>query len=122
MSYKMPDPAVIAEVAFEATRVWYAANGDTSKSTWAEAPKWMKLSTIAGVRYHITHPKAPAAGAIHEEWVRQQVINGWSFGPVEDAERKQHPHMVPFEYLPDEVQATGRLFRAIVHALVDDAL
>ena len=45
----------------------------------------------------------------------QKTAEGWSWGPVKDPERKQHPCMVPYDQLPQEQRAKDYIFRAIVN-------
>lgn len=42
----------------------------------------------------------PDAGdaASHENWLRDKEKDGWTFGPVKDAEKKEHPCFVPFDH------------------------
>ena len=49
--------------------------------------------------------------------MRQKEEEGWTWGPVKDPEKKQHPCMVPFDQLPREQQAKDFIFRSIVRAL-----
>jgi hypothetical protein len=49
--------------------------------------------------------------------MKQKVADGWVYGPVKDAVKREHPCMVPFTELPREQQAKDFIFRAVVHAL-----
>ena len=49
--------------------------------------------------------------------MKQKLDDGWKYGPVKDAEKKEHPCLVPFEQLPKEQQAKDYLFRGAVHAM-----
>ena len=71
---------------------------------------------MSGVTFHLTNPDA-GDSASHEEWMRDKVERGWVPGPVKDADRKEHPCIVPFNQLPMEQRAKDTLFRAVVHAL-----
>lgn len=108
----------IAQVCHEAIRAFCAGIGDNSLAAWQNAPEWQRRSTIDGVRFHLTHPDATDA-ATHENWLRDKQRDGWRYGPVKNADRKEHPSMVPFDQLPAEEQAKDRLFRAVVRALDD---
>lgn len=118
-----PEPAPVspgvmaaAAVSHEANRGYCAAIGDTSQLPWAEAPDWQRASAINGVLFHLANPHA-GPSASHDNWMREKAEDGWTYGPVKDAEAKQHPCMVPFDELPPEQQAKDRLFRAVIHAL-----
>lgn len=106
----------IARVCHEANRTWCETLGDWSQRRWDDAPDWQRSSAIAGVRFHLENPDA-SASASHDSWLAEKERDGWKYGPVKDADAKEHPCFVPFEQLPPEQQAKDRLFRAVVHAL-----
>jgi hypothetical protein len=109
------DPVTLARIAHEVNRAWCAYNGDDSQPAWEDAPEWQQESAINGVFFHRAHPDAGDA-ASHENWMRQKIEDGWSYGPTKNPEAKTHPCIVPFENLPPEQQFKDRLFRTIVHA------
>lgn len=106
----------IARVAHEINRAYCAALGDHSQPAWEEAPQWQRDSAINGVEFHIENPLADPA-ASHQNWLDQKVSEGWTYGPVKDADLKEHPCCVPYDDLPVEQKAKDYLFRATVHAL-----
>jgi hypothetical protein len=106
----------IAEVAHEVNRAYCQALGDNSQVPWDSAPQWQKDSAINGVAFHINNSDAGPDHS-HISWLKEKVDAGWKFGPIKDAEKKEHPCCVPYEDLPKEQQAKDYIFRAIVHAL-----
>ncbi len=106
----------IAMICHEANRVYCCSINDNSQATWFEAPEWQKSSARKGVEFHLANPDA-GDSASHDSWMAQKVEDGWVYGPVKDAEKKEHPCMVPFNELPLAQQKKDALFRAIVHAL-----
>ena len=106
----------IAAVTHEANRALCETHGDFSQPMWGSAPEWQRESALKGVEFHLANPDATEA-ASHEEWMRHKEAEGWTYGPVKDPEKKQHPCMVPHHELPPEQQAKDRLFKAIVNAL-----
>lgn len=38
---------------------------------------------------------------VHEVWAQNRIDDGWTYGPVRDDIRKQHPCLVPYEELPE---------------------
>ena len=108
----------IARVCHEVNRAYCQALGDNSQPLWEEAPEWMKSSAINGVNLHLGNPNA-GPEASHESWMAEKIATGWSYGPVKNADDKEHPCMVPFAQLPVEQQAKDYIFRAVVHALKD---
>jgi hypothetical protein len=107
-----------ALVAHEVNRAYCQSIGDDSQLEWHEAEDWQRRGVIDGA-------EAVARGAIetpgdsHRSWMAEKEREGWVWGPVKDAERKEHPCMVPFEELPPEQQAKDRLFLAAVRAVLD---
>ncbi len=106
----------VARICHEANKTLCEAQGDYSQLTWNEAPSWQCESAIKGVQFCIENPNAPAS-ANHESWMQQKIDDGWKYGPVKDAEKKEHPCMVPYEQLPDEQKAKDHLFKSIVDGL-----
>jgi len=106
----------IAAVCHEANRSLCANLGDMSQKPWALAEKWQRDSAIQGVKFRLDNPTA-LPGTQHESWFEQKVADGWKYGPVKDAEKKEHPCMVPFTQLPLEQQAKDHLFIAVVDSL-----
>lgn len=107
----------IARVAHEVNRAYCEALGDTSQPKWEDAPYWQRSSAVNGVEFHQANPEAGPDHS-HNEWLKEKEENGWKFGPVKDAELKEHPCFVPYEELPTEQKAKDFIFRGIVHALL----
>lgn len=106
----------IARVAHEVNRAYCAAIGDHSQLPWAEAPEWQRQSAIKGVAFHRANPDA-SASASHDNWLKEKLDAGWKYGPVKNADTKEHPCMVEFTDLPQAQQVKDHLFRAVVHAI-----
>lgn len=110
------DRIAIARVAHEINRAYCASLGDTSQPTWEDAPEWQQNSALVGVDMHLAKPDATPEQS-HESWLAQKLAEGWKYGPVKDAEKKEHPCCVPYADLPAEQKAKDYLFRGVVHAL-----
>lgn len=109
-----PRVVMIAKACHEANRGYCAALGDTSQLPWNEAPEWQRVSAIKGVEFHLSGEHGPEAS--HESWYAEKEADGWVYGPVKDAEKKEHPCMVAYSQLPKEQQAKDYIFRSIVHS------
>lgn len=109
---------LIAQIAHAINLAYCASLGDTSQPVWAEAPEWQQQSALAGVDMHLANPDATPEQS-HESWLAQKLADGWVYGEVKDAEKKEHPCCVPYDELPPEQKAKDYLFRAVVHALKD---
>ena len=106
----------IAEVCHETNRAYCETLGDNSQQPWGEAPEWQRTSAVNGVRFHLDNPDAKPSHS-HDEWLKEKQATGWKFGPVKDAEKKEHPCLVEFGQLPVEQQAKDHLFKGVVAAL-----
>jgi hypothetical protein len=106
----------IARVCHEANRAWCHLNGDHSQVEWSLAPEWQRQSARAGVAAAIGNPEQTPEQQ-HNEWMRHKEADGWTYGAVKDAEKKEHPQMVPYETLPPSQKAKDHLFLGIVRAL-----
>lgn len=106
----------IAKVAHEINRAYCLAIGDDTQPTWDEAPDWQKESALKGVSFHLANPDATPENS-HESWLAQKQADGWKYGEVKDAEKKEHPCFRPYAELPAEQKAKDYLFRQTVHSL-----
>lgn len=107
-----PNIVGIAKAAHEINRAYCSALGDTSQLPWDEAPQWQRDSAINGVRFHMDNPDA-SPSASHESWLKQKEDEGWKYGPLKDAEKKEHPCFVPYDQLPADQRAKDYLFKAV---------
>ena len=105
----------IARVCHEVNRAYCQALGDNSQPEWKDAPQWQRESARMGVDLHTMGDFGPEAS--HISWMKNKLDEGWKYGPVKDADLKEHPCIVPFGQLPREQQAKDFIFRAVVHAL-----
>lgn len=106
----------IARIAHEVNRAYCQSLGDMSQAPWEEAPEWQKTSAINGVVHHIANPNTTPEGS-HEKWLEEKRATGWKYGPVKDAEKKEHPCFVPFSDLKESDKSKDFLFRAVVKLL-----
>jgi hypothetical protein len=112
----LSDLEKIAFVCHEVNRAYCRTLGDQSQKPWNEAEPWQRESAIKGVEFRLAHLSAPPS-AQHDAWTADKLADGWKFGPVKDAEKKEHPCLVPFDQLPAEQQAKDFLFGYVVHAM-----
>lgn len=106
----------IAQVAHEMNRAYCQAIGDNTQPSWEDAPQWQKDSAIKGVYFHLDNPDA-SPSASHESWLKQKEAEGWKYGEVKDAEKKEHPCYVSYDQLPVEQHAKDYLFKQTVRSL-----
>lgn len=108
----------IAQITYEANRAYCKTIGDNSNLPWDEAPDWQKTSTIAGVAAHRQDPHSTPRMS-HEKWLTFKLNDGWKFGPVKDADKKEHPCILPYDDLPAEQKLKDYLFRDIVRTFIN---
>ena len=108
----------IARVCHEANRGYCESIGDPSQKSWDNAEEWQRQSAIAGVKFTLDNPQAPAS-AQHENWMADKIQDGWEYGPVKNPAIKQHPCLVPYAALPLEQRLKDHLFKAVVKAFVE---
>jgi hypothetical protein len=106
----------IAKVCHEVNKAYCESLGDLSQADWDAAPDWQRESAINGVEFHISNPDAPPSDS-HESWLAQKQAEGWKYGPIKDADKKEHPCFVPYEQLPTEQKAKDYIFRQLCHSL-----
>lgn len=106
----------IARVAYEVNKAYCEAIGDRSQLPWDQAHEWQKTSVIKGVEMHLINPDATPEQS-HESWLKEKSENGWKYGPVKDAEKKEHPCFLPYSELPEKDKVKDHLFRQVVHSL-----
>lgn len=106
----------IAKCCHEINRTYCESIGDHSQVSWDECPGWQRESAVAGVSFVIENPDSSPED-LHNSWLRQKETDGWVYGPVKDAELKEHPCMVPYDDLPEQQKAKDKLFRTVVALL-----
>lgn len=109
----------VARVAHEVNRAYCAALGDMSQPAWADAPDWQKQSAAAGVLAHWANPDMTPEQS-HASWLEHKRAEGWTYGPVKDVEKKEHPCFLPYDQLPQEQRVKDYLFKAIVQTAMED--
>jgi hypothetical protein len=111
------DLAGVARVVHEAVRAWQVSNEQDAAPPWSKAPKWMKESTLAAVRFRLDNPRAPAS-IQHEQWMIEKHAGGWKFGKTKDGVKKTHPLLIPYNQLPLVERRKDALVAGVIDALV----
>lgn len=109
----MEDIRLVARFCHEINRAYCAAIGDDSQPAWEDAPEWQQQSAAAGVLAHWHNP-AMTPEESHAAWLAHKQEDGWTYGPVKDAGKKEHPCFLPYAELPMEQRVKDHLFKAIV--------
>lgn len=115
--YDVDDVARVCHEANRALQLVHQAPGIPVAAPWDLFPE----NERRGVRAGVEHARAGATPEeLHESWCAQKRADGWTYGPVKDAEAKTHPCLVPYADLPAAQRVKDALFGAIVATLVDE--
>lgn len=115
----------VAKVCHEANRAYCQTIGDNSQPTWEEAPEWQRDSAKQGVKFHFAQHATgvdPSPSASHEKWLEQKRAEGWTYGPVKDVEKKEHPCFLPYDGLPLDQRRKDYIFAAVAKAFCQSSL
>lgn len=107
----------IAEVCHEANRGYCQSIGDDSQIPWADAPDWQRYSAAQGVKFKAEFPQSTPADS-HKSWLIEKQNTGWTYGPMKDVDKKEHPCMVEYDELPIEQRAKDHIFQAIAGTML----
>lgn len=100
-----------AKTAHEVNRTYCREIGDVVQVPFEELHPDRIASLLKGVA-GIVAGNTPEMS--HILWLKTREEQGWKYGPVQDAEKKEHPCMVPFDKLPDAQRMKDTLFRTAV--------
>ncbi len=105
----------IAKIAHQVNSAYCLSLNDGSQVNWDAAPEWQKASAIAGVKFHLATPHATPRDS-HKSWLALKFKEGWKWGPVKDAEKKEHPCYCDYDELPQEQKSKDFIFKGVVEA------
>ena len=111
----------IAKACHDANRAYCKSNGDDSQPTWGKAQKWQKDSAMNGVRNILENPDAKPEDS-HKSWLAEKEADGWKYGEVKDADKKEHPCFVPYDELSDEQKKKDEIFIETAKAGIEKLL
>lgn len=104
-----------AQTAHEVNRAYCTGLGDISQVAWAIAPEWQRTSAIHGVRGVIAGNTPEQS---HASWMEEKRATGWKWGPVKNADTKEHPCFVPYNQLPPAQQRKDLLYVTTVRGVL----
>jgi hypothetical protein len=102
-------PIHIAERCHETNRAYCEAIGDFTQMPWAEASEELKRNALNGVLFFLENPEATPE-AMHINWMKERLADGWRLGAVKDVTKKLHPCLVDYALLPKLQRVKDALF------------
>jgi len=109
----------IAKIAHEVNRAYCLFIGDDSQVAWNDAPQWQKDSAINGVKFHAENPNTMPEDS-HINWLKDKLADGWRWGPHKNADKKEHPCICEYKFLPEFQQVKDHLFLAVCRAALKE--
>ncbi len=109
-----------AKTAHEVNKAYCLGLGDATQKAWEDAPEWQRASALNGVKHVAENPNAKPSDT-HKSWLRQKKDEGWQWGPVKDANKKEHPCMVQYNDLPKNQRIKDSLFLLVVKGILEDS-
>lgn len=110
-----------ARASHEVHRAYCIAIGDNSIGPWEEAPAWQKEASIEGVQA-VLFNGVNTLEKTHKAWLKRKQAEGWSYGPVKDPVKKEHPSFVSYKELTLLQRRKGILFLKVVDEVANATL
>jgi hypothetical protein len=116
--YNYTDEQILAaaKAAHECNRAFCVAIGDNSQVPWEWAEQWQRDSAVAGVQ-GVLNGNTPEQQ--HAMWSNHKLADGWKYGPVKDAAKKEHPCLVDYYDLSFEQKAKDAVYVTVVRSVLD---
>ena len=78
------------------------------QSVWDYQPKPVDMSKVM-LSDDFTELREAIAENAHEVWAEARMNEGWTYGPVRDDDKKQHPDLVPYSSLSESEKEHDRI-------------
>lgn len=75
-------------------------NGEEPNPPWDTLDRHTKFMTFKSVLKALENPNLTAKD-MHDEWMKNKISDGWTFGDVKDKEQKTHPLIIDFDLMND---------------------
>lgn len=105
----------VARAVHEVNRAYCMSVGDNSQVPWEEAPEWQKASVLPQV-LAVLNGATPKK--LHDMWMEHKVKDGWKYGAVKEASKKEHPCLLPYKDLPEIEKVKDMLFHSTVKSVM----
>jgi hypothetical protein len=106
---------ICARVAYEASRSCaLAVDSEDFTRPWEEAGDWLQDNWQSGVA-RVLAGDCPEQR--HRAFVEEMTQKGWKYGPETDAEKKEHPDLMPYADLPAERRLKNQVYVDVILAV-----
>jgi hypothetical protein len=105
--------AMIAHEVIRALQI--AHNEEGIALPWTEVSQDIRDSCKIGVKRVYDNPEITVE-ELHDSWMQTKLEQGWTYGPVRNAELKQHHCLVPYDQLSAHDKSKDLLFLNTVKA------
>lgn len=116
---RMPtqDQIIIAAArsAYGAVSATREAFGETMRPSWESLPPMTRAQLVEAARLVLLRGASPRG--LHEQWLKDRLATGWTYGDTEDRVNRFHPAMLPWDDLPAEQRAKGHAFALVARAV-----
>lgn len=106
----------IAKIAYESQRAYNQVMGNYEQQPWDRLPEPFQQDFTRRVQALIDYPGAPPS-TLHDRWLAELLIEGWTHGAVIDEKKKINPRIIPWSLLPAEERLRDVLLQRVVEAL-----
>ena len=107
----------IAEIAYGVNRLYCLQIEDCKPPCWNDIDDEKRRSYMAGVQSIMSDP-GQRPEQTHQLWMASLYKDGWKYGKIKNAKKKEHPCFMSFQDLPEEQQVKDYLFNSTVNSLL----
>ena len=105
-----------ARMVHELSRAYCLTIGDDVAPPWDETSKIRRTIVMMGIQFSLENPQA-SQERMHQNWMEAYRKIGWTVGESRDEVKKTHPHLVPYDQLPEEQKPKDRFIQAVLYCL-----
>lgn len=109
----------IVKVCYYANKQYSYVIGDFSFPEYENANPEVLNSMRQGVIARLSNPNI-SDEENHNQWMKQRMSEGWSYGEVKDEDLKTHPYLLEYSKLPPQVRAKDAIFGSITLAMISE--
>jgi hypothetical protein len=106
----------VAHYVYEINRAVRCCNGQSVGEPYLDVNEEKKVSLRNAVLLAWQAGSTLNNEESHNRWTYAKLREGWRLGPVEDATKKEHPNLIPYDELVWTEQLKDHLFQIVVAA------